>query len=166
MPPRAQRQSGLTLVELTIAVAVLGILATLAMPSLGERLARQRLAGTAEMLALDLAEARVEAAQSGLPLYLVFDRRADWCYAVARSPGCGCSTDQACQLKVVRAGDAEGVQLVMADDARFDGAALPVQGGRVLLRHSGGGEELRVGLSPLGRPRVCSPNGMQGYPAC
>ena len=38
------------------------------------------------MLALDLAEARFEAAQSGLPLYLVFDRRADWCYAVARSP--------------------------------------------------------------------------------
>ncbi len=160
-----RRARGLTLIEILIAVAVLGILAALALPDLGQRMARHRLAAAAETLALDLAEARVEAAQAG-PLYLVFDRRADWCYAVARNPRCGCSGAEACQIKVVRATDTPGVQLATAEDALFDGATLPVAGGQVLLRGAGGVETLQVGLSPLGRPRVCSPSGMKGYPGC
>jgi type IV fimbrial biogenesis protein FimT len=160
------RHRGLTLIEIAIAIAVLAILATIAMPSLAERIARQRLVTTAETLALDLAETRLEAAQSGLPLHLVFDRRSDWCYAVARSAGCGCREAQACQLKVVRAEDAPGVSLVEAEDARFEGSALPIQGGTVLLRGAGGRQQLQVGLSPLGRPRVCSPTGLKGYAPC
>lgn len=162
----ATRHRGLTLIEIAIAIAVLAILATIAVPSLGERIARQRLVSTAEGLALDLAEARLEAAQTGLPLHLVFDRSSDWCYAVARSEGCGCREAQACQLKVVHGADAPGVSLIGAENARFEGSVLPVQGGTVLLRGAGGRHELQVGLSPLGRPRVCSPTGLKGYAAC
>jgi type IV fimbrial biogenesis protein FimT len=160
------RQRGLTLIEIAIAIAVLAILATIASPGLAERIARQRLAGAAQTLALDLAEARLEAAQSGLPLHLVFDRGSTWCYAVARSESCGCRAAQACQLKVVRGDDAPGVSLIGAENARFEGSALPVQGGTVLLRGAGGHHELQVGLSPLGRPRVCSPTALKGYAPC
>ena len=61
MPPTR----GFTLLELVITLAVLGILSTLAMPSLGSRVDRARLVGTAEMLAADIAEARFEAARLG-----------------------------------------------------------------------------------------------------
>jgi type IV fimbrial biogenesis protein FimT len=164
--PHRHRLRGLTLIEIAIAIAVVAILATMAMPSLAERIARQRLMTTAETVAMDLAEARVEAVQSGLPLHLVFDGSSDWCYAVARSESCGCRTAQACQLKVVRGAETPGVSLVAAENARFDGSALPVQGGTVLLRGVGGHHQLQVSLSPLGRARLCSPTGLQGYAAC
>jgi type IV fimbrial biogenesis protein FimT len=157
---------GLTLIEITIALAVLAILATLALPSFGQRMARQRLITTAEMLALDLGEARFEAARSGQALHLVFATGSDWCYAVARSPGCGCHGSEACQIKVVRAGDAPGVELTAATDASFDPAANQAGGGTAELRGVGGAQQLRIALSPLGRARLCSPTGLPGYAAC
>lgn len=162
-PPRPR---GLTLIELVIALAVLGILATLAVPTLAERLARQRLAGAAEALAMDLGQARVEAVASGQPLFVVFDRGAQWCWAVARSPACGCAVPAPCQLKVERAADWPGVDLLAADDTAFEPGGTPADGARAQFRSPAVGHGLAVGLSPLGRARLCSATGMPGYGAC
>mgnify|MGYP001459484704 CR=1 FL=1 len=164
--PGRRRSAGLTLVELMIAIAVLGILATLAVPSLAERLARQRLASAAETLAMDLAEARVEAAASGQALHVVFDRGADWCWAVARSASCGCTAPASCQLKVSRAADWPGVDLLAADATAFEPGGVPEAGTRAQFRGRGSGHLLEVGLSPLGRSRLCTGSGMPGYVAC
>jgi type IV fimbrial biogenesis protein FimT len=161
-----RRRRGFTLIEVLVALAVRAVLATLALPSFGQRLARQRLVTTAEMLALDLGEARFEAARSGQALHLVFAAGPDWCYAVARAPGCDCRQDQACQVKVVRASDAPGVTLDAAQDAHFDPAALDAQGGGAVLSGMSGAQRLQIGLTPLGRPRLCSPTGLPDYPAC
>jgi type IV fimbrial biogenesis protein FimT len=157
---------GLTLIEIVVALAVLAVLATLTLPSFGALLTRHRLAATAEGLALDLAEARFQAAQLGQPLYLNFRAGPDWCYAVARTPDCDCRTDHACQLKTVRAADVPGVALADAEDTRFDPAAVAHVGGHAEWRTADGGERLEVSLSGLGRARICTATGLRGYAAC
>jgi len=112
------------------------------------------------------AEARFEAARRGLPLHLSFVPGAQWCYAVATTPGCDCSSALPCQLKAVRAADMPGVNLLASRDAVFDpGGSAPVAADALLGTQQG--EQLRVVLSALGRARVCAPVGVVGrYPRC
>ncbi len=161
-----KRTRGLTLIEIAVGIAILAVLAAIAVPSFAESIARARLAGAAETLAADLAEARFEAARSGRPLYVVFSAGADWCYAVAREPRCDCHAAQSCQLKVAQAADAPGVDLAEAEDAHFDPAATDAQGGTAQWRGMDGTQSLHVALTPLGRARFCSPTGLRGYPGC
>jgi type IV fimbrial biogenesis protein FimT len=164
--PSGRAGRGLTLIEIAVVVAMLAILATMAVPTLGDRLARQRLASAGEELALDMAEARHQAAQAGQALHLVFTPGSDWCYAVARSPGCGCAAPEACQIKVVHGSDHPGVTLASATNASFDPAAVALSAGGAELLGVHGRQALRVALSPLGRARLCSPSGLKGYGPC
>jgi len=159
-------QSGLTLIELVIALAVLAVLSSIALPSLGQALHRQRLKAAAETLASDMAEARFEAARRGLPLHLVFAGGAGWCYAVATAPGCDCHVVQVCQLKTVRASDLPGVALLGSQDARIEASGVAAGATRTLLGTKNG-EQLLVSLSVLGRSSVCAPGGqVAGYAGC
>lgn len=166
MAAALRRRQGLTLIEVTIALAMLAILATMAVPTLSERLARQRLSSIAETLAMDLAEARMEAVQSGQPLHVVFSRERQWCYAVARTPHCGCESAEPCQLKVERAADWPGVSLAHADDVTLLPVGTPDLAFRARFVGAGGRHDLQVALSPLGRSRLCSDSGLAGQPAC
>jgi type IV fimbrial biogenesis protein FimT len=150
---------GFTLLELVITLAVLGILGTLAMPSLGSRVDRARLVGTAEMLAADIAEARFEAARTGQSLHVVARAGADWCWSVATTPGCDCGAPQSCQLKTVQAQDHPGVRLLDSFAVALEpGGEARNQPGTLQGRR---GERLRVAISPLGRTRVCTVDGSE-----
>jgi len=156
MKPHAAR--GVTLLELLVALGILAVLGTLALPSMHARLARERLAGAAEALAADLAEARFEAARRGAPLHVHLALGSDWCWSVAAAPGCTCAVAQLCQLKAVRAIDHPGVRLVSGRGAAIDaqGAADSPLGATF---DSAMNESLRVDLLALGRARVCSLHG-------
>jgi type IV fimbrial biogenesis protein FimT len=156
---------GLTLIELTIALAIVGVLASLALPSMGRQLERHRLQAAAETLAADLADARFEAARRGLPLHVETTPGASWCWAVTTVPSCDCNTRQACQLKSVRADDHPGVQLLAARAVRFDteGRTDTTIGAVFEAGH----ERLRVEIGALGRARVCDPDGRHArVPRC
>jgi type IV fimbrial biogenesis protein FimT len=163
-----RRTRGLTLLELLVALAIVAVMTTLALPSFGSIVARHRLKAAAEQLSADLGELRLMAAQRGQPLHLDLQPGAQWCYALATVSGCDCRVPQSCQLKTVRAADHPGVTLLagggMLVDARNVG---PLQGSGQALLQGSEGAQLRVGLTPLGRPKVCAPGGaVQGYPGC
>jgi type IV fimbrial biogenesis protein FimT len=162
------RSRGLTLIELVIALAVLAVLATLALPSMGRVLGSQRLVAAAETLAADLREARFEAARSGQPVFVVAGSgEQGWCWSVARDSACPCGQPLACQLKTTGAADHAGVRLEDGLLARLeaDGSASGAVSATFATRD---GERLRVDLGPMGRPRVCRVGaaGNQRYPVC
>jgi type IV fimbrial biogenesis protein FimT len=161
-----KKSRGLTLIELMIALAMLAVVASLAVPSFGAAADRTRLKAAAETLAADFADARLEAAQRGRPLHVAFSAGPGWCWAVAATPGCGCDQAQRCQLKVERAADHGQIELVDARDARLDPSGPAAAGASALFR-SAHGESLRVDLAPLGRAVICAPAApVPGYPAC
>jgi type IV fimbrial biogenesis protein FimT len=118
-------------------------------------------------LAVDLAEARFEAARRGSTLHLHYAQGSDWCWAVATARGCDCRSTPAFQLKAVRGAEHPGVQLAQARDALFDAAGGAAHGDGAAVLRSSHGNELRVGVSRLGHVRVCAPGtAALGFPAC
>ncbi|HMQ71391.1 MAG: pilus assembly protein FimT [Burkholderiaceae bacterium] len=151
-----------------IALAALAVLATIALPSFGSLLGRHRLVAAAEMLAADLSLARLQSAQSGHALHVVLQPGDDWCWAVARTPGCDCRAQAvpACALKTVGAVELPGVRLQADGDAHFAPDARPQSRVEAVLATRDGDQTLQVRLSPLGRASICSPTSVRGYPHC
>lgn len=161
-PPAGARAPGpwhgLTLIELTIALAVLALLMTMGVPPMASWMGRHRLRATAQHLAADLGEARHEAVRRGQTLHVRFQTGRDWCYSVALRPDADCRQPDAQVLKTVRARDHAGVQLVDARPLEIDGR----DGNASALRGYGRfaspqGDELQVRLLPIGRAGLCVP---------
>ncbi|MCC7152559.1 MAG: prepilin-type N-terminal cleavage/methylation domain-containing protein [Rubrivivax sp.] len=151
---------GLTLIEAMIALAICAVLMSLALPSFAQYLQRQRLKAAAQGLELDLREARFEAARRGSPLYLAFQGGANWCYALATTPDCDCSIQQACRLKATRSTELRGVHLLAYGGVRFDPGSgqVDVPGVKALWA-APSGERVQVSVGAMGRPTVCMQEG-------
>jgi len=163
--PRRRPHRGLTLIELVAVLGIVALLLTLALPSFAGMLSRHRLKATAEQLAMDLGELRLQAAQRAVPLHLDVQPGAQWCWALAVAAGCDCRVPQGCQMKTVRAQQYPGVRLAEAQPMRID--PQPGASSGAVLLQAADGQQLRVAISPLGRPKVCAPAGaVPGYPAC
>jgi type IV fimbrial biogenesis protein FimT len=159
-------QRGLTLIELVMVIAITAVLVSLALPSLGARLDRQRVVSAAETLAADWNEARHEAARSGRAMHLVVQAGSSWCWAVARNPGCPCGQAQACELRAGTPGQHPGIALLEGGPLALNAQGRPEAAGSFTLQ-SQRGLRLRVDVQALGRAHVCSVGGaLPGYTAC
>jgi type IV fimbrial biogenesis protein FimT len=151
-----KQQGGLTLIELVVALAIMAILATMAVPSMAARLDRGRIKTAAETLAGDITEARFEASRRSQPVYV---RAAANGWAISTVPACAIAPKAACQIHSVNLADAHsphpGVQLQGQFELQLepDGSVKTAGGVAVAGRQ---GDQLRVEVSPLGRPRICA----------
>jgi type IV fimbrial biogenesis protein FimT len=160
-------QRGLTLVELTVGLAILAVLSTLAVPEIGRFLARARLQAAAEQLALAMSDARFDASRQGRTVHMTIEPGEHWCWSLSAAPSCSCQQAMACQKVRVAASRRgtvridEGLLLSFAPsaDARLTPAAVNLS--------TAFGDRLQVRLTPMGRARVCSPQGQRNaIPAC
>ncbi|MEX2367665.1 MAG: GspH/FimT family pseudopilin [Pseudohongiellaceae bacterium] len=106
-------QAGVTLLELLIAIAVLGIIISVAMPSFSEFGQTQRLIGAAEQVYGHIQQARSEAVTRSTNTYANFavDGSASWEYGVSVSSLCDLTlTDPAtANACVIVVDDGDGV---------------------------------------------------------
>lgn len=159
------RARGFTMLEAMIALAIVALVASLALPSFSAASERARLKSAAEALAADLSEARFEAARRGSTLHVEIQTGAEWCWSVATRPGCGCAASS-CRLKSTRGSEHAGIALAEAQSTRFEPVGTGPSG-TVARLESTRGEQLKVELSPLGRARICAPEGrVAGYARC
>lgn len=152
-----RRGRGLTLIEIVIALGVLALLTSLALPSFGEAVARARLKAAAEDLALELANARLESLRPGAGVqHVSMQSGANWCYAIGPVPQGDCRGAAPGSYKVVRAEDYPGVTMAEGANLAFDGrqpiTAITPAADFVLPQ----GGALRVQMTPLGRAGICA----------
>jgi prepilin-type N-terminal cleavage/methylation domain-containing protein len=159
--------TGFTQLELLISIAILGILATFAVPSFRSTLERNDIIAVAEALSADLRWARGEAIKRNAAINVTFTPGAAgvWHYVI--------STD-ASILKHVSSAQSADFKAALAENFRNHSTTFdPVRGtnegknGTATLTSAQGTYRLKVILGNLGRVRICADlGGIGGYDAC
>lgn len=175
---------GFTLVELLIALTILVILITGAIPAMSDVVERQRLYNAAETIAADLRMVRNEAlSRDSDEMVVSFQPGSDWCYGVAAT-ACDCHAliDEADSCTLARnralhhftrhATEFSHITLTNAGFLRgarvgFDAVRGLSQPGTITIA-SRSGKQLAIKVSLMGRVRICAPTDAGGlrYPAC
>jgi len=169
---------GLTLVETTITLAILAIVAGTAVPSLRGMQQRRTLEGRANELATDIHFARSEAVSRNLSVRMGFRSSSTGsCYVIhtGAATDCNCSadaptlcSDDAHEIKTVQLPAASGIALssnvASMLFAATHGTTSPTGTLRLLDPQ---GRAIHHIVNILGRVRSCSPQGdIAGYKAC
>lgn len=190
--PRVSRLQGVSLVEVMVSVAILGVLLSVAIPSLANMMERRRVTAVALEVASILTTARSEAnfALDSVVAHMEDDpNNLVSCVAIHVQHG----SDSACKcynpvndmcggtpipiLRDFRVNKADGVSFeATADHWGVYGKRITfaknqylsnISGVKVLVSGARTGAQLRVEINDAYRIRTCSPNGsIGGFPAC
>jgi type IV fimbrial biogenesis protein FimT len=172
MQPRAaaarSTARGITLIECVIALAIVAALMSIALPSFGEAMARARLRGAAQDLALDLGNARLESVRQGAgKVHVTVRPGIAWCWSVGPVADADCHDPPAGTLHVARADDYPGVTMTRGVNTAFDGRDTLAPAGFAAEFALPQGQQLRVQVTPLGRASICSLQGSSpDFPRC
>jgi len=171
---------GVTLVELLLIVAVLGILVTTAVPAFTDWIAKARVKNATENIHGLILVARNEGTIRDANLFVSINT-SHWCVGVAAFTGCDCTITTGESSCVLSVGESNVLHAVVGDD--FPGVSIsenfPGVGTRFnrlrktaspagTLAISSRGQTLEIKVGLAGRVRVCNPGtvGFSGYPSC
>lgn len=163
-----KRNTGVTLIETMIVIAIIGILAAMAVPSFNEQMKQQRVEGAAEELVAALQNAKAEAIKRNAFVGIAFSpatkdaTHSTWCYgmtppAATAAATCDCTVANSCLTgSVVQSSDFNGITVNF--NAAGSRVFNPLRGTGTsgTIRFSAGNNKtLGVTTSPLGRIRIC-----------
>lgn len=166
-----QKNRGFTLLELMIAIAIVGIITSIAVPSFQNTLERNGLKEAAESLKSDLMFARTEAIKRSTDLNVSIDiNGTSWCYGIDDdATSCDCTSSGSCAIKTVNGSQFQDTSLTAGTDIdvtfQFRRGTASANGATI----NSDNYSARVVVSNLGRIRICSPNSSRaigGYDAC
>ena len=158
------KNTGFTLLETMIVVAIIGILAAMAVPSFSDQMQQQRVEGAVEGLVSALQNAKAEAIKSNASLGIVFTPvtlNADlstWCYGMmaAGAATCDCTAADCVSGSVVQSSDFKGVTVNFNTSASRVFNPLRGTGTSGTVEFSAGNNKtLGVTTTMLGRIRIC-----------
>jgi prepilin-type N-terminal cleavage/methylation domain-containing protein len=178
----AWKAGGFSLVEALVAMLILGILMSLAVPSLSDTVSRQRARGSVEGVRAAMQGARSEAVKTGGAVFATFTPGGAWCAAISRGQACGCANPCTPDEDLVGEVDGSNFPATTIVSASFAGSLCgaiecvrfePQRGaafgsnGTVLLE-SATGARYKIIVSILGRVRVCVVSGdpSSQWPSC
>ena len=152
------RQKGVTLVELMVIVAIVGILVAAAAPSFRESMARQSLEGAANELNADLQYAKSQAVSINTAVSMLTSEHG---YIVSRAP----ADSNVPSLKTIILNSK--VMLTSPLTVSFEPYRDFANAVAITLTHTQTSAQLQLNVDAMGRIQMCSPNGrFGGYIAC
>ena len=86
-----QINTGMTLIEVMVVVAIIGIIVAIAAPSFSAMLEKQRIKGAAEAVLADLRWARAEAIKRNERVRVTFTSGSHWSYTIDTVPALAAS---------------------------------------------------------------------------
>ncbi len=155
-----KQNKGFTLLELMITVAIIGIIASIAVPSFSKMIERNRLTEVAVALQADMQLARIRAIKQSQNIFVSRTKTSatagDWCYGL-NTANCDCTTANDCAIKTVSGANFSTVQMLsLTDNSNFDfrrGTPNVIDG---VTFHTSN-YAVRVVFSKSGRVRLCTP---------
>jgi type IV fimbrial biogenesis protein FimT len=166
----ARTSSGVTLIEMLIGVAILGILLMLGLPELRSWIADMQVKAAAQSVASGLQAARSEAIRRGTRVNFTFTTGSNWSWKVVLP---NATSDPVRQGTASEGGATTKLTLtgLTGTSIAFSSLGRPVKtGGResacsagegqcyfTVAQAAGGGLALQVMLEPGGSIRVCNP---------
>lgn len=177
MSPSKLTQSGVTLIELLIVLAITAILLSSIIPAFAGMMDRHRVKAATETLSLYLHHAKSEAIKRNQRIRLTFrssNNGSIWCYGLKIDASCDCTVDDSCIIdgveKIIKSDRFPGVSIEPhisspGDHFTFENVRWIMAGTYGHIRfNSAQGKQTRVIVSRMSRIRSCSAQGDANIP--
>lgn len=162
---------GINLIELLIALLIIGILAVAAIPLFTSFIQNYRISASANNLQASLQYARSEAIKRNTNVYVSFTTGDTWCYGINPDSACDCNTPSGCSLGTGSYGAAQQIALsttgMTGNTLYFEGThgAANASSSVTFTLYGNSSPLITLSINRLGNIQICS-TGIGGYTAC
>lgn len=170
-------QSGITLIEGMVTIAIVAILAAIAGPSFQNAFNSSRLRSAAEAVYGEIQFAKSESVKQDRNLFVTIQGSGttNWCIGISNTTNCNCNTPGNCMLgptgsqteRVIKSNDFSSITLTANPlEIEFNSRrGSTVSGGNTIALTGASNLNTTIETSTLGRVRICGGN-LGGYSSC